>query len=66
MCTFVCVLVYAFVFVLVLHPFIFPHDGGRAQDLCSECKIDKVGFADWMPFQPFTLCGRSSLIKKPS
>ena len=38
---FICVCVY----LLVLHPFIFHSMGGRAQNLCSEFKMDKFDFA---------------------
>ena len=42
MCTFVCVLMYAFVYVLVLHPFIFPSDGARAQIYALNAKLTKL------------------------
>ena len=46
--------------------FHIPLYSGRAQNLCSEYKIDKFDFADWMTFKPFILCGGSGLIKKLS
>ena len=68
LCVCVCACVCVCVCVCVCASFTsfhIPLYGGRAQDLCSECKTDQFDLTDWMGFQPFILCGRSALIKKP-
>ena len=63
-CVCVCVCVHVCGCVLVLHPFMFyssraiSYPRAREQDLCSERKIDKAEFADWIPCQLSVACGR--------